>query len=83
MSDYSFYNYTDDDKTIENTYSFLNADLYYQKGDSPWEFSVGASNLTNTKSLNQDNFNENNNTTNTSQYFVQPRYMMFKVKFDL
>ncbi|SDX25323.1 carboxypeptidase-like regulatory domain-containing protein [Aequorivita viscosa] len=79
--EWDFYNYTNDKKTIENEYSFLNANLYYQKGDSPWEFSVRATNLLNTKSLNNDSFSDQFNST--SQYFVMPRILMFVVKYDL
>lgn len=79
--EWDFYNYTNDEKTIKNEYSFLNANLYYQKGDSPWEFSVRATNLLNTKSLNNDSFSDQFNIT--SQYFVMPRIVMFVVKYDL
>ncbi|MCB0376549.1 MAG: hypothetical protein KDD04_11565, partial [Sinomicrobium sp.] len=64
-----------------NEYSFLNANLSYQKKDSKWEYSVKVTNLLNTKALNQDSFNELYNTT--SQYIVQPRYLMFILKYDL
>ena len=83
LADYSYYNYTDAAKTIDNNYSFLNADLYYQKTDSPWEFSLGVKNLTDNQSINNDSFNPNNNSTSTSQYFVQPRFLTLGVKYDL
>ena len=80
-ADWNFYRYTDQEDTIENQYSFLNATLYYQKGDSPWEFSVQATNILDTEFTNNDSFNDQFNTT--SQYFVLPRIMMFVVKYDL
>ena len=80
-AEWDYYNYTDDAKTIDNTFSFLNANLYYQKGDSPWEFRIQADNILNTEFTNQDSFNEQFNTT--SQYFVLPRIMMLVIKYDL
>jgi len=79
--EWEFYDYTDKANTIENRYSFLNATLYYQKGESPWEFSVQATNILNTEATNNDSFNDNFSTT--SQYFVLPRILMFVVKYDL
>lgn len=79
--EWDFYNYTNDKKTIKNRYSFVNANLYYQNGDSPWEFSVRATNILNTKSLNNDSFSDQFNIT--SQYLVMPRIVMFVVKYDL
>src|SRR5690606_30051197 len=81
LADWDYYFYTNDLKTIENKYSFLNAQLYYQKGESPWEFSVRATNILDTKSLNNDSYNDRFNTT--SQYLVMPRIVMLVVKYDL
>lgn len=80
-ANWDFYNYTNDAKTIENEYSFVNATLYYQKGESPWEFSIQGTNLLDVAFTNSDNFNDQFNTTN--QYFVLPRILMFVVKYDL
>jgi len=80
-ANWDFYKYTNDEKTVDNDYSFMNATLYYQKGESPWEFSVQASNILNVEFTNSDNFNDQFNTTN--QYFVLPRILMFVVKYDL
>ncbi len=80
-ADYNYYNYTNKTKTIDNTYAFLDATLFYQKGESPWEFSIQATNILDTKFINNDSFNEQFNST--SQYFVLPRIMMFVIKYDL
>ena len=80
-ADWSYYNYTDKANTVENTYSFLNADLYYQKGDSPWELRIQATNILDTKFINNDSFNDQFNST--SQFFVLPRIAMFVLKYDL
>ncbi len=79
--DWNFYDYRNRERTVENNYSFMNATLYYQKGDSPWEFSVQGTNILNTQFINNDTFNDQFSTTN--QYFVLPRILMFVVKYDL
>jgi hypothetical protein len=82
-ADYSYYNYKNDENTIKNTYSFLNADLYYQQKDSKWEFKLSATNLTNNTFMNTDNYNEIADSNRTSLYFIQPRIYMFAVKYNL
>ncbi|MCM4169460.1 hypothetical protein KCTC52924_00495 [Arenibacter antarcticus] len=79
--DYDYYNYSDKENTIENTYSFLEGNLSYQKKSSPWEFGVKGTNLLDTKTLDRDSTNELFFTT--SSYFIQPRYVLFTVKYDL
>ena len=81
MADYSLYNYSDGTNTIENSYSFLNASLIFQKKDSKWEFILSGKNLTDNQSINRDSFNEN--YTSTSRYLVQPRRLLFTVKYNL
>jgi len=76
-----YFDYRNKDNTIENTYSFLNADLYYKKGDSSWEFQLKADNILDTKSINNDSSNDFFNTT--SQYLVLPRILMFVVNYEL
>lgn len=79
--DYDYYNYTDDADTISNTYSFLESDLTYQKKDSRWEYGIKGTNLLNTTTLNRDSTNEL--FFSTQAYFVQPRYLLLSVKYDL
>lgn len=80
-AEWEFYDYSDANNTVENTYSFVNADLYYKKGESKWEFQVQANNILNTRTINNDSFNEQFNTT--SQYHVLPRIVMFIVRYNL
>lgn len=79
-ADYSYYNYKNEVETLNN-YSFLDASLAYQKKDSKWEYKAGVTNLLDTASLNQDS--TNTLFTSTSEYFIQPRYVMFSIKYDL
>lgn len=79
-SEYSFYNYRTKKQTL-NTYSFLDASLNYQKKNSKWEYKLGLTNILNTSSINQDAFNEN--YTSSSQYFIQPRFAVFSITYNL
>lgn len=79
--EWDYYRYTNDRNTVENTYSFVNADLFYRKDESPWEFAVQATNILDTSFINSDSFDEQYNTT--TQYSVLPRILMFVVKYDL
>ncbi|MCR9181435.1 MAG: TonB-dependent receptor family protein [Flavobacteriaceae bacterium] len=80
-ADWSYYDYSNKDNTIQNNYSFLSADLYYQKKDSKWEYRIQATNLLDVQTINQDSFNETFSTT--SFYSVMPRIVMLTVKYDL
>ncbi|PIV17394.1 MAG: TonB-dependent receptor [Flavobacteriales bacterium CG03_land_8_20_14_0_80_35_15] len=81
LAKYSYYNYRDKANTVKNNYTFLDADLLYQKEKSKWEFKISATNLLNTSSLNQDSFSEY--ITNSSQYFIAPRYILASFKYNL
>lgn len=78
--DYSYYKYADKEYTL-NTYSFLNSNISYQKDGGRWEYRIDATNILNTKSINQDNFTDI--YSSTSQYFVQPRYVVFSLKYTI
>ncbi|WP_405208170.1 outer membrane beta-barrel protein [Aquimarina sp. LLG6339-5] len=79
-SSYSYYNYRDTETTL-NEYSFWDAEVFYQKPDSKWEYKFSVTNLLDTESINRDSFNELFNST--SSYVVQPRYWIFSVKYNL
>ena len=81
VTDYQYYHYFNNDSTIDNHYQFLNASLNYQKKDSKFEYKISATNLLNTTSLNDNNFNQF--TISSSQYIVQPRYVIFSLKYNL
>ncbi len=80
-ADWSYYNYYDKNDTVSNEYSFFEASLWYQKPESKWEFRLDGTNLFDVDSLNNDSFNETFSTT--TEYFVQPRIVMFSVKYNL
>lgn len=80
-TEWSYYNYSNQGNTIENTYSFLDASLYYQEKDSPWEYQLQATNILDVDFINNDSFNENFNST--SQFRVLPRIIMLIVRYEL
>jgi len=82
VTEYEFFHYYNKDKTVENEYDFLSASLIYQKTkSSKWEYKISATNILNTSSLNSDSFSQF--ATSTSQYRVQPRYVIFSLKYNL
>ncbi|MBZ4041656.1 carboxypeptidase-like regulatory domain-containing protein [Flavobacterium hibisci] len=81
VSEYEFYHYYNGNKSVDNEYDFLSASLIYQKKNSKWEYKIAATNLLNTKYLNDDNFSQF--STRVSQYTVQPRYIIFSMKYNL
>lgn len=82
VTEYEYNHYYNSDKTSDNEYDFLSASLIYQKTkDSKWEYKISATNILNTTSLNDDSFSQF--STRTSQYTVQPRYIIFSLKYNL
>jgi len=81
VAEYEFYHYYNTDKTVNNEYDFLSASLIYQKKDSKFEYKISGTNLLNTKSINDDSFSQF--STRTSQYTVQPRYLIFSLKYNI
>ncbi|MFE3871489.1 carboxypeptidase-like regulatory domain-containing protein [Flavobacterium sp. ZS1P70] len=81
VTEYEFYHYYNNAKTVNNAYDFLSASLIYQKKGSKLEYKVSGTNLLNTTSLNDDSFSQF--STRTSQYTVQPRYIIFSLKYNL
>ncbi len=77
---YTYNNYRNQKQTLNN-YSFWDAELQYQKDKSKWRFSIEATNLLNTKSLNK-NYSASY-FSSTSQYIIQPRFVMFTVSYEL
>lgn len=81
VAEYEFYHYYSNNKSVDNEYDFLTASLIYQKKNSAWEYKISGTNLLNTTALNDDGFSEF--STRTSQYNVQPRYIVFSLKYNL
>ena len=75
------YNYYRNDQQTLNEYRFLEADLVYAKNGSQWEFGIGVTNLLNDRQINRDSFNQFYSSTRS--YVIQPRYTVFKIKYDI
>lgn len=82
-ADWSYYDYDDNDDStdLSNTYQFLEANLYYQKPESKWEFRVQATNLLDVDVISNNNVSDI--SISNTEYFVQPRYVIFTVKYNL
>lgn len=82
VAEYEFYHYYNNRRTVDNEYDFLSSSLIYQKTkDSKWEYKISATNILNTKSLNDNSFDQLR--ISNSQYRVQPRYIIFSLKYNL
>lgn len=64
-----------------NSYKFWDASLIYQKQDSKWEYKLGATNLLDTKALNQTS--TSNISVTNQEYFVQPRFLVLSLKYNI
>ena len=83
VSDYTYNHNRNKDKSINNEFDFLSASLIYQKKDSKWEYKISGTNLLNTESLNNNSFNQLAGISNFSSYFVQPRFIILSLKYNL
>ncbi|TXE06237.1 outer membrane beta-barrel protein [Seonamhaeicola algicola] len=80
-TDYTYNNFSDEDRTI-NDFEFWNASLSYRKNqDSKWEFEVKATNLLDTRVQNQSN--TGNVSVSAVEYYIQPRFVTFRLRYEL
>ena len=81
-TEYTYSKLTDDANTVDNTWEFWDAFLSYRKNkDAKWEFEMKATNLLDTSSLS--NSNAGAFSVSASEYFIQPRYLTFRVRYSL
>ena len=80
-TDYSYNDFSDENGTI-NTFEFWNASLSYRKNeDAKFEYEIKATNLLDTRAQNQSN--TGNISVSATEYFIQPRYITFRVRYEL
>lgn len=79
--DYEYNSYLNKTAETETNFDILNARLTYRKDKSPWEFKVEGMNLMNTTGIRRDTFSDN--LISTFEYFIQKRYWLFSVMYDL
>lgn len=80
-TDYSYNNFSDEAGTI-NSFDFWNASLAYRKNeDAKLEYEIKATNLLNT--LSQNNSNSGSLSVSATEYFIQPRFITFRLIYSL
>ena len=80
-SDYSYNDFSNETNSI-NTYEFWNASLSFKKDeDAKYEYEIKVSNLLDTRSQNQSS--ASNISVSATEYFIQPRYITFGVRYEL
>ena len=71
-----------DENSLINEYKFFDASISYKKNkDSKWEFEIKANNLLDTKSQSQSSIS--NISVSTTEYFIQPRFISFRLIYSL
>ncbi|WP_242118141.1 outer membrane beta-barrel protein [Aestuariivivens sediminicola] len=80
-TDYSYNSFSDEDRKI-NSFEFWDASLSYRKNaDSKWEYEIKATNLLDTRSQNTSR--SNNISVSATEYFIQPRFITFRLRYEL
>ena len=80
-TDYTFNNFSNEDATI-NEFEFWNASLSYRKDrDAKFEYTIKATNLLDTKSQNQSSAGAV--SVSATEYFIQPRFVTFRLRYEL
>ncbi|MDC0571297.1 TonB-dependent receptor family protein [Flavobacteriaceae bacterium] len=80
-TDYSYNDFSDENGTI-NTFEFWNASLSYRKDeDSKFEYEVKATNLLDTRAQSQSS--AGTVSVSATEYFIQPRFITFRVRYEL
>lgn len=80
LLDYEYNWYNSQSANSSSTYDILNAELFFRKGDSPFEFKLSGLNLLNTRNIRRDDFSDVLISTNT--YFIQKRYFLGTLKYE-
>ncbi|MCB0462108.1 MAG: carboxypeptidase-like regulatory domain-containing protein [Flavobacteriaceae bacterium] len=81
-TDYTSNNFSSDDNTIDNTFEFWNASLAYRKDrDAKFEYEIKATNLLDTRSQNESSAGAV--SVSASEYFIQPRFISFRLVYSL
>lgn len=80
-TEYEYNRYVNTGNNTETTFDLLDAELRYRKEGSPWEFKVEGMNMFNTTSIRRDSFSES--LISTYAYYIQKRYWLFSVMYDL
>ncbi len=81
-TDYTSNNFSNQDNTIDNTFEFWNASLAYRKDrDAKFEYEIKATNLLDTRSQNESSAGAV--SVSAQEYFIQPRFISFRLRYQL
>jgi len=81
-TDYTYNNLSNEDKTVDNSFEFWNASLAYRKDrDAKFEYEIKATNLLDTRS--QSSSTASAISVNAQEYFIQPRFISFRLRYSL
>ena len=80
ITEYSYFDFRDENQSL-NSYTFWDTSLSYQKQDSKWEYKIGATNLLDTETLSQSN--AGSVSVSNREYFIQPRFIVLSIKYDI
>lgn len=79
--DYEYNNYQSGTSNVQSNFAILDAELTYKKEKTKWEFKAEGMNLLNTTGVRRDSFSQS--LISTYEYFIQKRYWLFSVIYDL
>jgi len=80
-TEYSYNNFSDKNGII-NGFEFWDASLAYRNNkDSKWEYELKATNLLDTQTQSQSSYTSF--SISSSQYFIQPRFLTFRLRYNL
>lgn len=82
-SEYSFFHNRNKEKTVNTEYDFLSASLAFRKKDSKFEYTINATNILNTTTINDSSFNSLGGSSTFTSYYIQPRYITLSIKYNL
>jgi len=78
---YEYNNYRNVLNGVTSNFAILDAELTYRMDKTKWEFKAQGMNLLNTTGVRRDSFSES--LISTYEYFIQKRYWLFSVMYDL
>ncbi|WP_228852522.1 TonB-dependent receptor [Aegicerativicinus sediminis] len=80
-TDYTYNNFSDENGTLRS-FQFWNASLSYRNNqDAKFEYILNATNLLDTRS--QANSNVGNISVSATEYYIQPRYITFRLRYEI
>ena len=80
-STYTYNQYVNRAQNLDSFFDVWDASISYRKSKSPWEFKVQGLNLLDTREVRRDSFS--NNLISTFSYFIQQRYGIVTIMYDI